>query len=344
MKNILYIVGVLLLIASCSMAETVPSVKEDNVGQLTVNITLSEATKASVMDSENVMHDLQVFVFGQSDGKLYFHREYHLGVESCTLRNSITVKPGMYSVWVVANYPLITDVKTLSELKKKGVLLKHNTSSSFVMRGYDNNVNVTTEGGEANIEMERLVSRIFVRNITNNCSESIGELGVRAVFLANVVGNQNLAGTASPMNMYWYNKCGCVGGFEGREIDGTTYMPDVPDMTWRTINKTIQCGQTEYIGARVYGFQNTETTTSEEFPFTPRMSRLCFILVQKDPLTSELVEHHVYLDLSHLMLTNTTYSFDLVVDGNIGLKDVAITVTANLVSGYDTVEGGSFDI
>lgn len=325
------------------MAETVPFAEEDIASPLTVNITLSEATKAYAMDPENVMHDIQVFVFGQSDGKLYFHREYHPGVESCIL-NSITVKPGMYSVWVVANYPLITDVKTVSELKKKGVLLRQNTSSSFVMRGYDNNVSVTTEGGEANVKMERLVSRILIGNITNNCSESIGELGVKAVFLANVVGNQNIAGTDSPKMMYWHNKCGCVGGFEGREIDGSKYLPEVPDMTWRTINKIVQCGQTEYIGARLYGFQNTETNISEEFPFTPRMSRLCFILAQKDPLTGELVLHHKYWNLTHFMLTNTTYSFDLAVDRKIGSKDVAITVTANLVNGYDTIEGGSFDI
>ena len=97
--------------------------------------------------------------------------------------------------------------------------------------------NVTTTGTvPCNISVSRLVSRVALVQVTNALPPVYGAMKVERIFLANVVGNQNFSGNASPST--WYNKDGRADETTRNAahiIDGSTYKASCEDLTYKSV-------------------------------------------------------------------------------------------------------------
>ena len=331
------------VMASCKTLEPDDSGVPAGYGKIIVNVAVSDCSTRSVesFDYEQGINTMQFLVF-DSQGRLLCYSQ------TPQLED---VPAGNCEVWVVANGPDCSDVMDRSSLMNKEILLSDNStdpSKGFVMRGSTSVTVLKDESVPASIVLERMVSRILINNIINFTHISFGDIILKYVYLANVVGNQNLSGTAEPV--IWYNKCGCVGGIEGQEIDGETYLAEIPDMTYRNLNVTIPNRNAENVGVCVYGFENNETLISKDFPFTPRLPRLYFVFSICNPNTDEWEDKRYSIDLD-AMSSNLSYDLDFKLtmvpweDNRIDNNELfEIEITSSMVSGYNTINGGNLNI
>lgn len=328
-----------------SQPPQIPEAAEHSLGTLEINIAVGESITRSTesSDYECGITSLQCLVFSSSGNIIAYQ-----SLSSTETSTTLELKYGMVQVYVVANLPQpLKAIRTIDQLKATTVFLGQNTlneKGGFIMRGITTALVAKEATGSATVKLERLLSRIYVRDITNSCPEELGDIVLKSVFLANVVGNQNINGTAAPAT--WYNQCGCKGGIEGQEIDGVRYTAEVPVMTFRSVNKTIANGQSERIAASVYGFENTSTSSSTEFPFSARASRLHFIFSQKNLETGEYEDKTCSIALENAMIANHTYSVDFNIYGTISDPDlqIALEVTSCNVTGWSTAASGSLNI
>ena len=337
------LVLLVLSLAACQRRESDDFGIVSGYGDIIVSVSVSDCStkSAETFDYEEAINTLQFLVF-DSQGKLLCYSQ------TPQLEG---VPAGNCEVWVVANGPNCSDVMDRSSLMNKEILLSNNStdpSKGFVMRGSTSVTVLKDDSVPASIVLERMVSRILINNIINSLYLSYGDIILKYVYLANVIGNQNVWGTAEPV--IWYNKCGCVGGIEGQEIDGETYLAEIPDMTFRNLNVTIPNQYAENVGVCVYGFENNETLISKDFPFTPRLPRLYFVFSICNPNTNEW-EDKRYSIVLDAMSSNLSYdlNFKLTMvpwkDNRIDNDELfEFEITSSMVSGYNTINGSNLNI
>lgn len=333
-KTISFLLAATTFLAACNKQEQ-PAAEPQAYGtiQLTIDADSGLQTKAvsaytTAQTYETQVNKVQVFVFG-SDGKINFYK--NLGK---SLTGSITTTAGTKTVYAVVNGPDLSTVGALSELEAKAVDLSANSttaSTGFVMAG-KNTCTVSGTAASCAITVSRLAARVVLASVTNALPSSYGALKIERVFLSNVVGNQNIAGTASPST--WYNKEGRKDEsplVESHIIDGSTYAASCPTLTFKSVGQSVANGSsltpsTPYL---FYGYANSSTTAPSGFNATFSAQRSVLVVVAS--VNSEVFYYPVVLDSSTLV-RNTTYTVGLTIN-SLGSKDP-----------NDPVEKGSMNV
>lgn len=258
-------------------------------------------------DGEKKVNKLQVLVF-DSQGVLNAY------ISQTSLTGSITTTLGAKKIWAVVNGPDLNKVLTESELKTTALTLGSNAADSFVMTGSAEHT-VTAGNSSCNITVSRLVSRISLDSVTNNMPEALGELKIQGVYLSNVVGNQNMAGSAAATT--WYNQ-------EGRKdesplvkehiIDGKTYMASVPALTYNGSALNIAHGVTNQTQGSwlFYTYPNTNLSGIKGFNSAFQAQSTALVVIAT--VNGKTQYYPVVLN-KEAMARNKSYSVDLTVTG-----------------------------
>lgn len=268
-----------LALVSCKKDNPVPVVMNPDEGAIAVTIGGEASTKAVAIAVEKQLSELTFFVFdksgGSADGRLDIVKQATAAEIETFNTNDYSgnwtierVKVGKKTVVAVANFPYarIASVKTLNDLKLIAVDLGDNsrtaTAGKFVMSG-ETEVTVTENvTATPSITLNRLVARVILSEFTNKLPAIYGSVTVKSVYLANVVGNQNLGGTAVPAADKWLNKLGCKGStYAAATVIGNgDVTAEVPEMTFRASNAACALNATAQPDASVYGFKNMSST------------------------------------------------------------------------------------
>lgn len=260
-------------------------------------------------DFEKAVKNVQVFVFGDN-GDINIYR--NIGSNTTT---SISTTAGTKTVWAVVNGPDLASVKTMADLKAKAIDLSDNSKTNgFVIAG-SASCTVASSQVSCSVTVSRFVSRVALKKVTNSLPSSLGALQIKNVYLSNVVGNQNLEGTAAAS--VWYNK-------EGRAdestrnaahiIDGATYKASCPELTFNGTAVSIDNGQSHSpaVPYLFYGFPNSSTTKPDGFKATFAAQRT--VLVVTASIDGKTQYYPVFLDNATLE-RNKTYTVELTITG-----------------------------
>ncbi len=253
--------------------------KEDDKtqAQLTVKVNTGMNTKVGEYTSEQSyeeqVNDIQILIF-DSNGRL---NAYQLVSGNKSI--PITTTYGQKTVWAVVNGPDLKTVKTLKALSEYALDLNANSVTAgdgFVMSG-SASVNIETAEVSKEITVQRLTSRVAVCNITNALPVAYANMVIESIVLANVVGNQNISGTADIKT--WYNKMGRKDSspqVQTEIIDGTKYTATYPSLTFAKPGVTISKGGKHDKTYLFYSYPNSTSAdvTGWTNPFTARKSKL----------------------------------------------------------------------
>jgi hypothetical protein len=194
---------------------------------------------------------------------------------------------------------------------------------------------VSSSTTTAIITVNRFVSRVALAKVTNSLPDSYGSLTVNNVTLTNVVGNQNLAGAATPST--WYNKMGRKDGATASSqiIDGSSYLASCPTLTFKSISSSVANGSsltpsTPYL---LYCYPNSTTTdaTGWASSFTARKTRL----VVTATISGTKYYYPVVIDTPQ---RNTAYTVELTITG-LGSTDPDKPVQKGTISAIVSVQG-----
>ena len=285
---------------------------------LDVNFPESMETKAvsaytTAQAYETQVNSVQILVF-DSAGTI----DKYLDAGNKTSGISISTVSGAKTVWAVVNGPDLSSCGTMSALQGTAITLGGNNSTTastgFVMAG-SNTCTVGTSSVNCAITVSRFVSRVALVSVTNSLPASYGSITINGAFLANVVGNQNIAGNASAST--WYNKFGRADEstqVASHIIDGSTYKASCPELTYKSISGTAAIGashtpSTPYL---FYGFPNSSTVSPTAFSTSFSAQRS--ILVVKATVGGSACYYPIVLDDATLA-RNASYTVALTITG-----------------------------
>ncbi len=276
-KNIVKLMSVAVCaLVSCEAMDNAAGTVGMKQAQLEIAVDTGDSAdvKAPFVSSETYesqVNEVQILVFDEK-GRLNAYKS-----TKSTEDITITTTYGTKTVWAVVNGPDLASVKTLSGLTGTALDLSSNSISAdkgFVMSG-SASVTVDKSYVPASIDVRRLTARVAVCNIVNRLPSAYPDMTVESIVLTNVVGNQNIAGSA-PVST-WYNKAGRQdGGDMNSIIDGTSYKASCPDLTLKKPGETIVNGSRL---EKTYCFYSYPNNTAADVPgwtnpFTPRKTRL----------------------------------------------------------------------
>ena len=315
----------------CTICYANPAVLE-----ITLCLEQEPTTKATAYLSsqtyEKQVNNVQILVF-DSSGALNIYKD----VGTSTSGISINTTTGSKTIWAVINGPSLTSIKTLSALRNTAVDLGNNSttaSEGFVMSG-SSEITVGSASTSVSIQVERLLSRVALQKITNSLPASYGTMTINNVCLANVVGNQNLAGAATIST--WYNKMGRKDGATASSqiIDGATYLASHPTLTFKSVESSVASGAshtptTPYL---FYTFPNStgNDVTGWATSFTARKTRL----VVTATIGGKKYYYPVVIDTPS---RNNAYTVELTITG-LGSTDPDTPVVKGSVNASITVLG-----
>ena len=315
----------------CTICYANPAVLE-----ITLCLEQEPTTKATAYLSsqtyEKQVNNVQILVF-DSSGALNIYKD----VGTSTSGISINTTTGSKTIWAVINGPSLTSIKTLSALRNTAVDLGNNSttaSEGFVMSG-SSEITVGSASTSVSIQVERLLSRVALQKITNSLPASYGTMTINNVCLANVVGNQNLAGAATIST--WYNKMGRKDGATASSqiIDGATYLASHPTLTFKSVESSVASGAshtptTPYL---FYMFPNSTSNdvTGWATSFTARKTRL----VVAATIGGMKYYYPVVIDTPS---RNNAYTVELTITG-LGSTEPDKPVEKGTINASVTVEG-----
>lgn len=253
MKRIItYAAVAAAVLAACNKVEG-PAESPRTFGTIELSIsTLADGInpgRTRVSETENyekAVRDVQVLVFG-ADGRINFYK--NLGTETS---GTISTTSGHKTVYAVVNGPDCAAVASLDELKNRTVDLAVNTigeDGAFIMCGRaECEVEEPKPDGSAastvcRISVSRLASRVVLKSVKNSLPDSYGEISIKSVLLANVVGEQNIAGNAS--SSVWYNKYGRKDEeplVADHIINGDAYKASCEELTFKSVSEEVARG------------------------------------------------------------------------------------------------------
>lgn len=282
---------------------------------------------------ETTVNNVQVLVF-DSTGALNAYVDADKSVTGITINTTA----GSKTVWAVVNGPDLSSVTTAAALSSKAIDLGDNSttaSAGFVMAGSTTcTVSSTTT---ASISVRRLVARVALQKVNNSLPSSYGAITINNVTLINVVGNQNLNGSASIST--WYNKMGRKDGATASSqiIDGSTNAASCPTLTFKSVGSSVTNGgsltpSTPYL---FYTYPNSTTTDATGWTesFTARKTRL----VVTATISGTKYYYPIVIDAP---ARNTAYTVELTITG-LGSTDPDKPVVKGSISASVTVQGWS---
>ena len=92
-------------------------------------------------------------------------------------------------------------------------------------------------GGSATLALNRQVARVALGSVTNHLPAPYGTVRVLRTFLCNVVGNQNVAGTAAAS--VWYNRNATSDNVAGHVIGTTGHTAQEASLTYAELNEDV---------------------------------------------------------------------------------------------------------
>ncbi len=243
MKKI-FIPGIVavLCLASCNqeLKDTTPEISGSAIpelaqgeGLLNVNVDLGGVTTKAlstynvVETYEKQVNNIQILVFNNDNagnnqqGAIQGYAKIESeGVSGAPMSgNILKVQAGKKKVYAVANCKDdLSSIANIQQLEAWQIQLEDNSTTvaeGFIMAGSTDK----TAGGQdlvvsagatssVSISLSRFTSRIALVKVENELSNTYGDLVIDQVFLSNVVGNQNIAGTEAVS--VWYNPQGRV--------------------------------------------------------------------------------------------------------------------------------------
>ena len=248
--------GAALALLSCGKGPM--ETRSGQPGEGTIYITVSirgdaasRATDVSAGDESRV-GNLQVFVF--RDGRLEEYRDAGSATSA-----TLTITAGVKTVWALVNGPSLPDILEESALTGHVSLLSENQRDSFVMGG--SLTRNLTDGGQLEIQVRRLVSRVSVGKITTGFKYALenADLRLDALWLVNVAADAPLCGDGPPGK--WVNRL----SHTDSAYDRLLYDP---------VDAVVN-NRTPYVREHVfYPYPNPTETTSHEAVWSPRHTML----------------------------------------------------------------------
>ncbi len=280
-KTLIIIAAVLAVLTSCKKQEraTVEPALPDGVAELTVNLFCDSGPSSRAVsaytaskDYETKIDDVQLIIFDENGDLCGF---FNAGTKLTGI--NCTVSYGTKEIYAVINGEPLDGVPTKSAFLALTTNLEDNKktgSGGFLMIGH-NTVTVNGPSASVSIPVSRLTARVALVGIAHNLPEAYSSIHVNGAFLANVVGNQNYAGTASPS--LWYNKDGRADEATRNAshiIDGDVYLASVPSLTYAEIDTDIPWSDEADFTSNPYLFYtyaNSSSTAPSGFhnPFQP---------------------------------------------------------------------------
>ena len=300
-----------------------------------IAVTKAVSAYTTAQTYESQVNDVQILVFG-SDGAINFYKD--LGSSTS---GSINTTAGTKSVWAVVNGPDLSGIGTLSALQATALDLSANSttaSAGFVMAGSSTATVSSGSSASCAITVSRLAARVALTSVVNNLPSSYGAITINRVFLSNVVGNQNIAGSAAVST--WYNK-------EGRAdestrntahiIDGSTYKASCESLTYRNVGNSVSNGSsltpsTPYL---FYSYANSATTAPNGFSSSFAAQRSVLVVVAT--VSGTTYYYPVVLD-DAVIARNTAYTVGLTITG-LGSDDPNKPVSKGNLTASVTVSG-----
>ena len=341
MKKGIFIMAAIAAIAcSCEPEKDCLPCQEEKTATLNVSLDFEDDnhTKAtSYVTSqtyETTVNNVQVLVF-DSTGALNAYVDADKSVTGITINTTA----GSKTVWAVVNGPDLSSVTTVSGLSAMAIDLGDNSttaSAGFVMAG-STTCTVSSSTATASISVRRFVARVALAKVSNSLPDSYGSLTVNSVALINVVGNQNLAGAATPST--WYNKMGRKDGATASSqiIDGSSYLASCPTLTFKSISSSVANGSsltpsTPYL---LYCYPNSTSTDAEGWSssFTARKTRL----VVTATISGTKYFYPIVIDAP---TRNTAYTVELTITG-LGSSDPDQPVVKGSITASVSVQGWS---
>lgn len=234
MKKLLIILSALALFAgmvSCS--------KQDfPVGDSTLNIHWEDVrTKGAATEAEKNVNSLWFFVF-DANGMLEIAHQCD-AAELSARQAGLSVKLGAKTVYALANLggtPLNSakSCVKLADLEAVKFDLTDNAVDGFVMTAKGTVAVTADKAATCSLSLARAVAKVSLGTVTNNLPSPYGALKVRQVFLCNVVGNQNLGGTASPSTWYNQNGTDAKNGGKAATIGQGGHEAQAAAFTWKS--------------------------------------------------------------------------------------------------------------
>lgn len=339
-KGIFIMTAIAAIACSCEPEKDCLPCQEKKTATLNVSLDFEDDnhTKAtSYVTSqtyETAVNNVQVLVF-DSTGALNAYVDADKSVTGITINTTA----GSKTVWAVVNGPDLSSVTTVSGLSAMAIDLGDNSttaSAGFVMAG-STTCTVSSSTATASISVRRFVARVALAKVSNSLPDSYGSLTVNSVALINVVGNQNLAGAATPST--WYNKMGRKDGATASSqiIDGSSYLASCPTLTFKSISSSVANGSsltpsTPYL---LYCYPNSTSTDAEGWSssFTARKTRL----VVTATISGTKYYYPIVIDAP---TRNTAYTVELTITG-LGSTDPDKPVVKGSINASVSVQGWS---
>ena len=339
-KGIFIMTAIAAIACSCEPEKDCLPCQEEKTATLNVSLDFKDdnQTKATCYVTsqtyETAVNNVQVLVF-DSTGALNAYVDADKSVTGITINTTA----GSKTVWAVVNGPDLSSVTTVSGLSAMAIDLGDNSttaSAGFVMAG-STTCTVSSSTATASISVRRFVARVALAKVSNSLPDSYGSLTVNSVALINVVGNQNLAGAATPST--WYNKMGRKDGATASSqiIDGSSYLASCPTLTFKSISSSVANGSsltpsTPYL---LYCYPNSTSTDAEGWSssFTARKTRL----VVTATISGTKYYYPIVIDAP---TRNTAYTVELTITG-LGSTDPDKPVVKGSINASVTVQGWS---
>ena len=187
-----------IAICGCARMEQGTAPVSGEMVELSFRVPSQKMTKVSGTVAEDIVNDLQVFVFGL-DGQL--HAYGHAQSDELTM----TCSTGDKHVAALVNAPLadtIADEVTLRNLLSS---FSDNSTENFVMSGIKDMLIDKT--GEITIPVDRLVSKVVLNSIKNDfefVQHQKMDFEIKSIFLTNAAKDRKYFSSSRPSG--WYNK------------------------------------------------------------------------------------------------------------------------------------------
>lgn len=284
-------------------------------GQLTVDLGGIVPTKAitGATSAEMKVNSLMLYVF-DSNGMLDLAHKC-TSSEIKAKKAVMEVKTGTKTIYALANYrgDALTAANakaTVAELEQVPVLLGVNRTDGLLMTASASASVSSGAGGSATLGLTRQVARVALGSVTNKLPDPYGTVRVLRAFLCNVVGNQNVAGTASAF--VWYNQNATSDNVAGHVIGTAGNAAQEASLTYTELNEDVGLNASHTFSNKFfYAFPNSLTNPNNGFnaSFSPTATVLMVVVQVKG------VPYYYPVALTGTLERNRDYQVDLTIIG-----------------------------
>lgn len=284
-------------------------------GRLTVDLGGLAPTKAIIgaTAAEMQVNSLTLYVF---DANGMLDLSHSCTTEEINAKQAVMeVKTGSKTVYALANFrgdPLAAaNAKTtITELEQVPLLLGDNLQDGLLMTASATATVASGAGGSATLALNRQVARVALGSVTNHLPAPYGTVRVLRAFLCNVVGNQNVAGTAAAS--VWYNRNATSDNVAGHVIGTTGHTAQEASLTYAELNEDVALDATHgFTNKFFYAFPNalTNPNNGHTATFAPTATVMMVVVQIKG------VPYYYPVALIGTLERNKDYKIDLTLIG-----------------------------